>query len=118
MGHLLKNDACGDYLLEQERQYFNLEINKTRDTIGKLETLHTDLRNYDLVDFGICERRLQLPPLRQLSQSELIEHLNDLQHEYGKQCVQRFDCEIHPSVDRRHPFRVSCRSQSAKERIS
>ena len=79
---LVQTDDVDDAQMEQARNHFMLEGNKTMDY---LKTLHSDLPGYDLIDFGICERRSQLPPWRRLSQDGLKKHLKDLEEfEYIK----------------------------------
>jgi hypothetical protein len=61
-----------------------LEINTKMDN---LRTLHSDLENCDLSDFGICARRLQLPSSHRLSQSGLVAHLEELEKPQPQVCV-------------------------------
>ena len=76
--------AFSEAQIDEARNHFMLEFNKKLDNLG---ALHGDLENYELSDFGVCERRLQLPYSHRLSQSGLMAHLEELERPQPIKCM-------------------------------
>lgn len=77
-------EVFDDVMFNHEYNHFMLEYNKTMDI---LRTLHCDLDNFELRDFGICVRGSQMPRSHQLSQSGLVALLEEMDTMYPIECA-------------------------------
>ena len=84
MEELLPVEVIDDAMFNHEYDHFMLKFDKAIDI---LRTLHSDLDNFDLRDFGICERWSQLPRARRLSQRGLLAHMEELEQLHPIGCV-------------------------------